>query len=114
VEYENHNMIDYTVRIRHVKGTVIDVTNVLLPKACIAIFNSDHSKLLRTVETDEEGRFIVDRISPGRYWLVVQDQQRAFCPMAARLEVRRWRGKQELAVHMNLSGIDRCSFCEAK
>ena len=107
-------MIDYTVRIRNVSGTVINFDNVPLPKACVAIFNSDHSKLLRTVESDDEGKFVVNGIAPGRYWLVVKDLQRAFCPAAAKLEVARWRGKHALVVHMRVSGIDTCSYCEAK
>jgi len=114
IEYENHNMIDYRVVVRSVKGTVVDLTKAPLPNACIAVFDSNHSKLLRTVESDAEGKFDVAAIRPGRYWLVVKDQQRAFCPMATRLDVRRWRSRRELTVHMDLRGIDRCSYCEAK
>jgi hypothetical protein len=107
-------MINYGAKIRDVKGTVIDATNVPLPKACIAAFNADHSKLLRTIETDVEGKYIVDRMPAGRYSRVVKDQQRLFCPKAARLKVGRWRGKRDIAVHMDVRGIDRSSFFEAR
>jgi hypothetical protein len=114
VKYENHNMIDYTVKVRNIKGTVIDEANVSLPRACIAVFNADHSKLLHTAESDAEGKFVIKKMSPGQYWLVVKDQQRAFCPVAAKLEVARWRSKRELVVHVVPGGIDRCSYCDAK
>ena len=114
VEYEHRNMVDYTLKVRHMQGKVIDPFSVEIPRACIAVFNSDHSKLLRTVESDEQGNFIVDNVPPGEYWLVVKDQQRAFCPALAKVEVGRLRGKSAIVVHMQLSGIDRCSFCEGK
>lgn len=114
VQYENHNMIDYGVKVRKVKGSVIDLYKAPLAKSCIAVFNPDHSKLVRTLESDADGKFDVEGISPGKYWLVVKDLQRAFCPMAAKLEVGRWRGKRSLIVQMRPAGIDTCSFCEAR
>jgi len=114
VEYENHNMVDYTVKVRHLKGRILDFSDSPLPRACIAIFNSDHSRLLQTAESDDGGNFAVDKIPAGKYWLVVKDQQRAFCAASAKVEIGRLMGKETLLVHMKPRGIDTCSYCEGK
>ncbi len=112
--YEHRNMIDYIAKVRSVIGTVIDTNNGSIPTVCIGLFNADHTKLLRFVESDREGKFSIGRISQGKYRLVIKDQQRVFCPATAILEVTRWGRKRELVVHMNVGGVDKCSFCEAK
>jgi len=114
IEYQDRNMVDYTVTVRVLRGRVIDPAGVAVPRACVALFNSDHSKLLRWVESGDDGRFAMDRIKPGKYWLLTRDPQKAFCPAAARLQLRTSAARSKLIVHMEMKGIDSCSFCEAQ
>ena len=114
VQFDDRNMVDYTLKIRSIRGKVIDVDGVGISKACLALFNSDHSKLLRTFETNDTGEFLTNNIKGGDYWLVVRDSQNVFCPASARIKLRSITGKGRLVVDMRVRGIDTCSFCEAK
>jgi hypothetical protein len=107
-------MFDYTVKVRSMRGKVVDKAGVGVSRACLALFNSDHSNLLRTFETNDTGEFTADGIKSGDYWLVVRDPQNAFCPASARIKLRSVGGKRMLQVDMRVQGIDSCSFCEAK
>src|SRR2546427_246157 len=88
VVFANRNMIDYTIKSRHLRGSVADPTGIAVPEGCVALFNADHSKLLRTVEANENAQFAIAGVKNGDYWLLVQDRQRAFCPAAAHLKLR--------------------------
>ena len=114
VQYSNKNMIDYKVKSRHLRGRVVDGTGLPMPKACVAIFNTDHSKVVRTVESAEDGSFAIADVPSGNYWLVVRDQQRAFCPATAKLEIGHLKLKNKILVMMMPSAIDTCSFCKAE
>jgi hypothetical protein len=107
-------MVDYTVKVRAMRGKVVDAYGVGVPKACLALFNSDHSKLLRAFEASDIGEFKANGIRSGDYWLVVRDSQNAFCPASARLKLGRMSKRRRLVVNMRARGIDTCSFCEAK
>jgi hypothetical protein len=113
-QFLHRNMVDYTVKVRTLRGKVVDVQGVGIPRACLALFNSDHSKLLRTFESGDNGEFIPKDIKNGDYWLVVRDPQNAFCPASTRLKLRSMSSKSKLVINMRPAGIDSCSFCEAK
>lgn len=114
ITFVDRNMIDYTVKVRRVRGSVIDPSGIAVPKGCIALFNADHSKLLQTVEASLNGEFTINGVKNGDYWLVVQDPQRAFCPAAARVRLRRLLRRSKIIVHMEGAGIDQCSYCESR
>lgn len=114
VQFDDRNMVDYTLKIRSMRGKVIDIDAVGISNACLALFNSDHSKLLRTFQTNKNGEFLANDIKSGDYWLVVRDPQNVFCPASTRIRLRSMLGKSRLVVDMRARGIDRCSFCEAK
>jgi len=114
VLFVDHNQVDYTVKVRSIRGKVIDSYGTEIPRACVALFNSDHSRLLKVFEVGENGEFAARRIKSGDYWLVVIDPQNAFCPASARLKLRRMTNRSRLVVNMRVRGIDSCSFCEAK
>jgi hypothetical protein len=113
VQFVDRNMVDYTIKVRAMRGEVVDVDGVGVSRACLALFNSDHSKLLRVVEAADSGEFAVKDVKNGDYWLVVRDSQNAFCPATARLKLRSM-SRSRLVVNMRARGIDSCSFCEAK
>jgi hypothetical protein len=114
VQFVDRNMVDYTVMVGAMCGKVVDVEGAGVSRACLALFNSDHSKLLRVFEAADNGEFCASDVKSGDYWLVVKDSQNAFCPASARLKLRSRGGKRSLVVNMRGRGIDRCSFCEAK
>lgn len=114
VSFIDRNMIGYSVTVRRLQGSVLDPTGVAVPKDCIALFASDHSRLLRTIEANENGQFAIHNVKPGDYWLVVQDPQRVFCPATTLLKLRPFSRKSKIVVHMAGAGIDRCSYCESR
>jgi hypothetical protein len=111
VQFVDRNMVDYTIRVRAIRGKVVDGVGV--SRACLALFNSDHSKLLQVVEATDSGEFTAKDVKSGDYWLVVRDSQNALCPASARLKLRSM-SRRTLVVNMRARGIDSCSFCEAK
>jgi hypothetical protein len=114
VQFDDRNMVDYTVKVRAMRGKVVRVDGVRISRACLALFNSDHSKLLQTFEANDNGEFRANDVKGGDYWLVVRDSQHAFCPAAGRVKLRSISNKSRLVVNMRVGGIDACSFCEAK
>jgi len=114
VQFVDRNMVDYSVKVRAIRGKVVDVDGVGVSGACLALFNSDHSKLLRTFEASDNGEFTANGIKSGDCWLVVRDSQHAFCPASARLKLRSTRGRSSLVVNMRVQGMDSCSWCAAK
>ncbi len=114
VQFVDRNMVDYTVKVGAIRGAVIDAYGSPVPRACLALFNRDHSKLLQVFEASENGKFAPNGIKDGNYWLVVKDPQSAFCTASTRLKLRRLTKHSRLLVNMRPQGIDSCSFCEAK
>ena len=53
-----------------IQGTVLDANGAALPGANVELKNAD-TNFVRTVTTDEEGRFIALSLPPGRYTLTV-------------------------------------------
>jgi hypothetical protein len=107
-------MIDYTVSVTHIRGSITGPAGAAVPKDGVAVFAADRATLLRTVEASKDGTFDVKGLKSGDYWLVIQDPQRVFCPATVRVNLRKSAGKKEIAVHMQGAGTDRCSYCEAR
>lgn len=114
VRFVDHNMIDYSVKVAAIRGSVVEFDGVAVYKACVALFANDRSTLLQIIEAEENGAFEIKGVKPGDYWLVVQDGQRVFCPAAAHIKLRRFARKTRLAVRLEVGRADRCSYCEAK
>jgi hypothetical protein len=114
VQFVDHNQVDYTVKVRAMRGKVVDVDGVGVQRACLALFNSNHSMLLRAFEASENGEFTASGIKTGDYWLVVRDSQHAFCTASTRLKLRGGSDKSSLVVNMRVQGQDSCSWCAAK
>lgn len=112
--FVDKNMIDYTIKVKALRGSIIDSTGAPIYEGCIAVFANDRSKLLRTVEADSNGNFEIKHVKSGDYWLVIQDGQRAFCPAATHVRLRWYARKAKIAVHMEPGAIDRCSYSEAR
>jgi hypothetical protein len=114
VQFVDHNMVDYTVKVRAMRGKIVDANGAKVGRSCLALFNADHSKLLSTFQANDDGEFSADGIKNGDYWLVVRDPQVAFCPAAARINLRTMNRKSRIIVDMRFQGLDTCSSCEAK
>jgi hypothetical protein len=115
VEFVDRNQIDYTIKVRRFQGRVIFAGDQGgIPGACVALFDATHSTLLRLVQADDKGSFIVNDVSSGDYWLSVRDPQHAFCPAAARLRVRRTARTSKIVAVMKAAGIDACSYCKTE
>ena len=110
--YSHENQIDSRpIELREVKGKILDSSGTLVPKVCVGIFTEPEHKLLRYAQTDESGTFELDttRLPEGEYRLVAQLP--GFCPGNARIRNRpRSRQKKRLVVHMEVRGIDTCSY----
>ena len=114
VRFADHNMVDYSVNVRAIRGAIVDSTGTPAYKGCVTLFASDRSTLLRSTVANEDGKFELEHVKPGSYWLVVRDGQRAFCPSATHVKLRRYARASKLLVHLIPAGIDTCSYCEAK
>lgn len=122
-EYENHNQVDYGPLVVHeVTGAITDRQQVAVPKACVAVFTEKEHKLVAATESDANGKFSLQSLSPGRYRLVVKADP--LCAANVPLQVvKRHKEEQVLQVHMKPRGLDSCSYadlgrgngeCEAK
>jgi hypothetical protein len=113
VEYENHNQTDYgPLIVQDVRGTITDPQQGAVPKVCVGIFTEKDHKLVATTESDADGKFSLQSVSPGRYRLVVKADP--LCPANVPLEVvKRQKKKEVLRVHMKPRGLDSCSYGEA-
>ena len=114
-KFADRNQIDYTIKVRGVRGRVIvEGDQEAIAGARVALFDATHSKLLREVQADENGSFTIEPLSSGDYWLSVKDPQQALCPAAVRLHVRRTAVKSKIVVVMKVAGIDTCSYCKTE
>ena len=109
---ENRNQVDYgPLQLGDARGSVLDFQGVDIPKACVGIFTDVDHKLVDMSETDDLGRFSVEKVPKGIYRLVVKYP--GFCPANARVRISGEKGKSAV-VHMKAAGIDTCSYVEAK
>jgi hypothetical protein len=122
IEYGNRNQVEpKRSSVRGVAGRVIAEAGRPAKEAgsvpaCIGLFTEEDHRLMTSVVADDEGRFKLGSIPPGRYRLVVRDPQDAFCVANMPLHVVRWpRGKaKSLIIHMRPAGIDDCSYGDFK
>jgi hypothetical protein len=110
--YHDDNQVDYgPLTIQNVTGQVADFQQVSIPKACVALFTESGHKLVTAVETDDQGKFSLPRVMPGRYRLVILYEP--LCPANAKLRVvRRLKNQVRLRAHMKPRGVDDCSYIE--
>jgi hypothetical protein len=112
--YGHENQIDPSpIELRQVKGTVLDPSGAVMPQICVGIFTEPEHKLIRYAQTDETGLFALDvtGLPDGEYRFVGQVPY--FCPANALIRSKsRSHKKTTLTVHMNVRGIDSCSYVE--
>jgi hypothetical protein len=110
-----HEKIDPSpIELRQVKGRVLSPDATAMPQVCVGIFTEPEHKLIRYTETDETGLFALDMtgLPDGEYRLVGQAPY--FCPANSLLRSKsRSRHKTTLVVHLNVRGIDTCSYVES-
>jgi hypothetical protein len=113
--YGHENQIDPSpIELRQVKGKVLDPSGTVMPQVCLGIFTEPEHKLIRYAQTDETGLFALDMtgLPDGKYRFVGQVPY--FCPANALIRSKsRSHHKTALVVHMNVRGIDTCSYVES-
>jgi hypothetical protein len=102
-----------TLSIRSVSGYAIDLDNVRVPLLSLGIFSLKDKRLVASTTTDEEGRFQLPNIPPGKYRLVARGH--GFCIAIVPLRIVRWpRGgvwkHRHLVLHMRFAALDECSY----
>ena len=116
--YVNRNFIDPPeIVLSSMNGQVTGPQQTEIPGACISLYAEKSKELVAEVETDENGRFRLPKIQPGRYRLVVHVAYDHLCPANAKIKVvakKSKRSKKKLGVEMIPSAIDTCSSVEAK
>ena len=117
VEYENHNQTDYSrLIVQNVKGVITGPQEGTIPKACVGIFTEiftekDH-KLVASAETDSNGYFALQIVSPGLYRLVVKAGLLCAANVPLLVVVKSQKKNKVLHVHMKPRGLDSCSYGE--
>jgi hypothetical protein len=113
-EYENHNQIDYgPLIVRKIQGAITDPQQAAIPKACVALFTEKEHRLVATTQSDEEGKFSLANIPPGRYRLVTKAEPLCAASVPLRV-VNRRNTKKVLHVHMKPHSLDSCSYAELR
>ncbi len=110
--YAHENQIDpKPIELRQVQGTAVDPNGTAIPQLCVGIFTEPAHKLVRYAQSDNNGVFAVDTngLPDGEYRLV--GQVTGLCPANAILTIKSHsRRKKSLVLHMNVRGIDSCSY----
>ena len=106
--YGDDNQVDYSLRLRTLKGTAVDAHGVAMPGVCVGLFK-DH-ELIAVVQTDSSGRFEMLKVHGGLYRLVARTQ--GFGSANARISVG-LRGSKLVVIRMRPKGIDTTSFFES-
>jgi hypothetical protein len=109
--YENHNQIDPTpLKVSQIRGAVVGPDGAIVPHASVLIFTEQDHRLIAKTFSDSEGHFSLAKPKNGRYRLVVKLY--GLCPANVPIAVRTWTDKKQMVVHMNVRGIDSCSYAE--
>jgi hypothetical protein len=112
--YGHENQIDpKPIELRQVQGTGLDPSGTVAPQLCVGIFSEPEHKLLRYAQSDDKGAFTVDTngLPDGEYRLV--GHASGFCPANAIIRIKSHsHQKKAVIVHMNVRGIDTCSYVE--
>lgn len=111
--YENHNQVDYSpLRVRNVKGIVVDFDGAIIPAVCVARFDEANHKFMSAVETNEKGEFALSGIPEGLYRLVAKYD--GFSVANVRVRIGGYPRQHKLRVKMRPSGIDTGSYVEIR
>jgi len=111
MSYESHNQIDpKPLRLKTIRGAAMDEQGVAVWNLCIALFAEKDHKLIVSIRVAEDGRFTLKDIPPGEYRLVAKSP--GFCTANVPVHVgsRSSSSERELVLHMNVTGIDKCSY----
>lgn len=110
--YLHQNQFDpKPIELWQVQGTAVDRNGTSLQQLCVGIFTASELTLVRYAQTDSNGIFSVDTngLPDGEYRLV--GELIGFCPANAIINIKSHSShKEPLVVHMNLPGIDPCSY----
>src|SRR5271157_1853130 len=99
------------IDLRQVQGTAVHRNGTALQQLCVGIFTASELTLVRYAQSDSNGIFSVDTngLPDGEYRLV--GELMGFCPANAIINIKSNSShKEPLVVHMNLPGIDPCSY----
>lgn len=118
--YENLNQIDYgPLRVSEVTGrSVIQIETKIVQNdvrdACLVLFTEKDHRVVASIRTAPDGRFIMKSIAPGRYRLVARIP--GFCVANIPLEVVRPNHPSvhptEILIRFLPRGLDACSYGE--
>jgi hypothetical protein len=112
--YAHENQIDPNpIEQREITGKGIDPSGAEIRAFCIGIFTESEHRLAQYTQSDEHGNFSAStaNLPDGDYRLV--SQSTGFCPANARIRIKAHsRQKKTLLVHMDVRGIDSCSYVE--
>ena len=114
MEYEHRNMIDYgPLRISRIHGITKDAHGMALGSGCVGVFSKDGKRLISATNIRSDGTFDIPKIAKGDYILVVKID--LLCPANAKVKLGSGiRSKSNLIAVIKPSGLDECSWIEAK
>jgi hypothetical protein len=109
--YENHNQVDpKPLKLHGINGRTNDEQGMPIPRVCVGIYSEKDHKLVATTETAEDGHFALGKLPPGRYRLVAKHEVLCSANVPLIVTSPQSRSKKELILHMNVAGIDKCSY----
>jgi hypothetical protein len=109
--HENRNQVDpKPIKLPSISGSAKDEQGAPITKVCIGLFSEKDHRLVDSTETAENGRFAFGKVPPGQYRLVAKHQVLCTANVILLVTNRQSRSKKELRLHMNVAGIDKCSY----
>jgi hypothetical protein len=116
LEYIHRNQVDPPViTLNLASGRASDKNNVPVSELCVALFTQKTHRFVTQVTVNNEGHFKFGAVPPGRYVLVARvSEYDYFCPVNARIRIRRSRSRTRLVLHMVPAAIDVCSWADTK
>lgn len=116
IGYAHKNQVDApTLTLSIVRGRTVDPHNEFVPEVCVALFTEKTHRFVTQVSVDNQGNFKFAAVPPGRYRLVARvPRVDYFCPVNARIRIRRARNRTRLVLHLVYPAIDVCSWADAK
>jgi hypothetical protein len=82
------------------------------PDLCVSLFTAKGTRLVRSVRSNDDGKFVLKGIADGYYWLVVQHSYGFLTPARVRIRVDHRNRNKIIRIHLVPSGIDTCSWAE--
>jgi hypothetical protein len=115
IVYGNHNQVDYgPLILRRVTGsTIVETGESEIPGVGLVLFSEEEHKRVAMTAADDNGEFSFEHVPPGDYRLVASYP--GFPLANVPVKVVRWpRGgflkSRSLVIHLELPGIDHCSY----